>query len=536
MRYILIISTMLVLSACGGDILPSQSGTVQKVQIPKLNNVSEAIAFLRSHPAIRTTGIPLWRIADELDINRSLLGVYVNADSQLETDQLQAAMKIRKVIFAAGANPRQQLDDYLNSLDEDMFKVGVSFEQVEKNVKYKQEAWTSAQMRFSISHYLDKEKYVAHRLGRDMYIFYKGSEPPQQVDNYLASLDQKTFEQGVPIAQVADNVTYTPSRWSMRNSHRSIGKHIDKDKYVLYNIWSNEEREKRIYRRDASPTVQITNYLASLDLEVVAQGVLISQIADNVNYTHNLARTASSRSIRTHLDKEKYLIRRLTYKGQKQSFVFHKTVLSNSKRTASEPFKAGVPINTVANLPATDEELDKLGYATELLGVGMKYEKYLFAKDYLPRRQISTYLASLPPAQLKRGVSVARVADNIERYGRKDWSDEEFHKSIVIHLDKDTYASDFLFVDDKVETYIFAKGFTSHEQILNYLQSVDPTILQEQGISLQQVADNVSYRQPGVPDFMFLIEITWFIDGRHGYVVRYQEIDDDTQELRILLK
>ena len=539
MKHLFTITTMLVWLVCCGDGLPNQFGTAQTVKIPKLNSVSEVIAFLRMHPAIKTTGIPLGEIAVELGIDHSLLGRYINDDSHLETKKLQVNRKARSFIFAKDAMPHQQLADYLNSLDQDMFKTGVSFEQVENNVQYRQDGWSSDDMRRSLGHNIDKEKYAVYRLvtkkSEEKYIFLKGYEPPKQIAVYLANLDQETLEKGVPIAQIADNVTYLPDDWSVSIRHQSIGNYINRDKYIVHSIVSEGKREKRVFLKDISPTMQITNYLKSLAPEALAQGVHVIQIADNVNYTHNLARKASNISIRTHLDQENYFIRGRNIKNKNQLFVFPRHTLAYIKAISPDDLKAGVLIDKVKNLP-TDEELDKVGYATVLLSRDLEYEKFIFAKKYLPRRQISRYLASLAPEQLKQGVSVAQVADNIVRYGYKDWSREDFHGSIVLHLDKDKYRSDFLLVNSKVETYIFAKGFTSHEQILNYLQSIDPKIFKRKGISLQQVADNVSYRQPEQSDFEFFTELSWFIDGRHGYVLRYRKTDNGGKELRISLK
>ena len=154
-------------------------------------------------------------------------------------------------------------------------------------------------------------------------------------------------------------------------------------------------------------------------------------------------------------------------------------------------------VKSLKNFPPLDNYLDRLGYVKRLVGIGGEYEEFIFAEDATPPAQISAYLENLAPEKLKQGVSVAQVGNNIVKYGRDDWSREDFHTSITLYLDRDKYTTTFIIVNGKAETYIFAKGFTPHEQILSYLKSLDPKMLKSEGVSVTQVGNNVSYRQTG---------------------------------------
>ena len=351
MKYIFIINAVAFLLGCGSYQLSEQAGSVQSVRIPKLNSVSEALAFLRTHPAIKTTGIPLAVLSAELNIPPKQLGRYINADSYLVTELLQVAGKSSSIIFAKGSTPREQVDAYIGKLDAEMLR------------------------------------------------------------------------SGVPIAQV-----------------------------------------------------------------VAA-----------VNYTRNLSPKSSNMSVGINLDKEKYFVRLIKINGNKQLFIFPR-------------------------------------YVQRLVGIGGEYEEFTFAEDDTPNVRISAYLEKLAPEKLKQGVSVAQVGNNIVKYGRDDWSREDFHTSISLYLDRDKYTTTFIIVNGKAETYIFAKDLTPHAQIRNYLKSLDPKMLKSEGVSVAQVGNNVSYRQQGQSSEDFYRAIRWYVHGREGYVTRMIRVDKEKHELRIFIE
>ena len=93
MKHIFVIVTMVFLLGCRGGWV----GTTHSVQIPKLNSVSAALAFLRTHPAIKTTGVPLAPLLAELDIHPNKFGRHINADRYLVIERLQVAGKARRL-------------------------------------------------------------------------------------------------------------------------------------------------------------------------------------------------------------------------------------------------------------------------------------------------------------------------------------------------------------------------------------------------------------------------------------------------------
>ncbi len=500
MKYIFIINAVAFLLGCGSYQLSEQAGSVQSVRIPKLNSVSEALAFLRTHPAIKTTGIPLALLVAELGIPPKQLGRYINVDSYLVTELLQVAGKSSSIIFAKGSTPREQVDAYIGKLDAEMLRSGVPIAQVEDNVKYQQDGWSSKEVRKTIGQRLDKERYVTHLVGRErggeLYIFFNGDEPPKQIATYLDSLPQEKLEEGIPIAQIVDNVSYTSdsrSDWS-----KSIGYYLDRENYVVVRLaMPDGTRKSMVFPKGADPSEQIAVYLKSLDPKMLkSEGVPIAQVVAAVNYTRNLSPKSSNMSVGINLDKEKYFVRLIKINGNKQLFIFPR-------------------------------------YVQRLVGIGGEYEEFTFAEDDTPNVRISAYLEKLAPEKLKQGVSVAQVGNNIVKYGRDDWSREDFHTSISLYLDRDKYTTTFIIVNGKAETYIFAKDFTPHAQIRNYLKSLDPKMLKSEGVSVVQVGNNVSYRQQGQSSEDFYRAIRWYVHGREGYVSRMTKVDKEKHESSI---
>ena len=62
--------------------------------------------------------------------------------------------------------------------------------------------------------------------------------------------------------------------------------------------------------------------------------------------------------------------------------------------------------------------------------IGGDYQEFIFDKNYTMPNQINGYLDNLDPQRLKQGVSVEEIANNIVKYGREDWPQEDFHRSL----------------------------------------------------------------------------------------------------------
>ena len=80
-------------------------------------------------------------------------------------------------------------------------------------------------------------------------IYAKGFTPPEQIAAYLDSIDAQTLQQGVLIAQVADNTTFKQEGWTTAGFHISIGSYLDKKKYVTQQIMVDGKMERYIYAK-----------------------------------------------------------------------------------------------------------------------------------------------------------------------------------------------------------------------------------------------------------------------------------------------
>ena len=322
-----IITAIVFLQGCGSVQFPEQAGTTQNLKY--LKHVDDALAFLRRHPATKTRGILSKLYADELGIHPIVWGRYVNSDSALVTHQILVDGRWETFIFAKSSTPSEQIDAYLKSLDPETLKRGVPITQVGDNVAYKQESWSLEGFRASIGQYLDKKKYVSRKIfvdGRhEKFIFAKGFAPSDQIAGYLKSLDPEKLKRGVPIAQVGDNVAYKQDGQSLEGFHASIGKYIDKKKYVSRKIFVDGRHEKFIFATGFAPSDQIAEYLKSLDPEKLKRGVPITQVGDNVAYKQNGWSFGDFHiSIGKYIDKKMYVTRYIEVDGMKETFIFAK--------------------------------------------------------------------------------------------------------------------------------------------------------------------------------------------------------------------
>ena len=467
--------TAVLLFGCGQ--LPEQAGTTQKIKLPKniFRHPDDALAFLRTHPAIKTQGLLSNLFAAELHLYPSVWGRYVNSDSALVTQQIMVDGKTEKYIFAKSFTPPEQIAAYLDSIDAEALQQGMPIAQVADNTTFKQEGWTTEGFHISIGHYLDKKKYVIQRIRVDgkleTCIYAKGFTPPEQIAAYLATLDPEALQKGVPIAQVADNVSFQQENWTTHEFHTSIGGYRDKKKYVTQTIMVDGKIERYIFATGFTPPEQIERFLATLDLETLKEGAPIAQLADNVSFKQeNWTTEGFHTSIGGYLDKKKYVTQKIRVDG--------------------------------------------------------KTETYIYAKGFTPPEQITAYLATLDPETLKEGVPIAQVADNVS-FKQEGWTTEVFHHSIGHHLDKKKYVTQPIMVDGKTERYIYAKSFTPPEQIERFLATLDLETLKE-GLPIAQVADNTTFKQEGWTTAGFHISIGSYLDKKK-YVTQRIMVDGKTE-------
>ena len=245
--------TAVLFFGCGQ--LPEQAGTTQKIKLPKniFRHTDDALAFLRTHPAIKTQGLLSNLFAAELDLHPSVWGKYVNSDSALVTQQISVDGMGEKYIFAKGFTPAEQIAAYLDSIDPEALKEGVPIAQLADNVSFKQEGWTTREFHTSIGVYLDKKKYVTQPImvdrKKETYIYATGFTPDKQITAYLDGIDAEALQNGMPTAQVADNVSFKQEGWTTEGFHISIGHHLDKKKYVTQQIMVDGILETYIYAK-----------------------------------------------------------------------------------------------------------------------------------------------------------------------------------------------------------------------------------------------------------------------------------------------
>ena len=220
---------------------------------------------------------------------------------------------------------------------------------------------------------------------RELNIFTKGFTPREQLDKVLNSLPEEQLQQGVPITQVADNVSFRRESWTDHEFHTSIGTILDRKKYVSQSISVGNMRELRLFKKGFTPREQITKFLNSLPEEQLQQGVPIAQVTEKVRF-------------------------------RQESWTDHE-------------FHTSIGLL-----------LDRKKYVNQRIVIGEIVKRFIFAKGFTPREQITKFLNRLPEEQLKQGVPITQVADNVS-FRQEGWTDQYFHQSIGRLLDKEKHVS-----------------------------------------------------------------------------------------------
>ena len=334
MKLISIIAVVILLG-CGSQ-LHEQAGSAQNArglreitQIIKrsINGWEETLAFLRTHPFATTIGIRSNTIAEALDIHPIPWGQLVNSDSSLVTHPIIVDGKVERYIFAKRFTPAKQVASYLRSLDPELLKKGIPIEEVGAKVDFKQEGWSRESFHGSIGNYLDKDKYVSRRIMVDgkeeMYIFAEGFTPAKQIASYLRSLDPELLKKGIPIEEVGAKVTFKHDGWSREGFHMSIGRSLDKDKYVSRRIMVDGKGERYIFAKRFTPAKQVASYLRSLDPELLKKGIPIEEVGAKVDFKQEgWSRESFHGSIGNYLDKDKYVSRQIRVDGKGEMYIF----------------------------------------------------------------------------------------------------------------------------------------------------------------------------------------------------------------------
>ena len=513
----------------------------------------DALAFIRTHPFAKTIGIHSNTVARELDIYPAVWGRYVNAESDLVTQQIMVDGRSEKFIFAKGFTPQEQIDKALNSLSKEQLERGVPIATVADKVSFGQESWTDHGFHTSIGHLIDRKEYVSQLIKADgrseKFIFAKGFTPQEQIDKALNSLSKEQLERGVPIEQVADKVSFGQESWTDHGFHTSIGHLIDRKEYVSQLIKADGRSEKFIFAKGFTPQEQIDKALNSLSKEQLERGVPIAQVADKVSFRQEgLTDHGFHISIGHLLDRKKYVSQQIKVDGRSERLIFAKGFTPQEQidkalnSLSKEQLERGVPIAQVADKVSFRQEgltdngfhnsigqlLDRKKYVSQNISVDGRSERLIFAKGFTPKEQLDEALNSLSKEQLERGVPIAQVADKVS-FRQEGCTDKGFHTSIGQLLDRKKYVSQNISVDDRSEKFIFAKGFTPQEQIDEVLNSLPQEQL-ERGVPISQVADKVSFRQEGLTDHGFHISIGHLLD-RKKYVSQQTKVDGRSERL-----
>ena len=413
MRLISISMLLATLLGCGSQVQEHDGNLqsigalnkIRKIIKQRIHHPEEALEFLHTHPFVKTIGIRSNLFAEELGIHPIVWGRYVNSDSFLTTKQIQVDGKPERRIFAKGFLPEEQLARAIDNLDPERLKQGAAIEEVAAAVHFKQDSSSTEVFHKAISKYLDRKKYVTRLIMADgkpeTYIFAKGFSPEDQVARVIDDLDPERLKHGVAIEEVAAAVHFKQDSWSMQSIHTAIGKYLNRKKYVTNLITIDGKQERRIFAKVFLPEDQVARAIDGLDEERFKQGVAIAEVADAVHFKQD------SWSMQS----------------------FHKAIGSY---------------------------LDKKKYTTHQIGVDGQQHPHIFAKVFLPEKQVARAIDGLDPERLKHGVAIEEVADAVH-FKQDSWSTQGFHAAIGSYLDKKKYVTRQISVDGKKETYIFAK-------------------------------------------------------------------------------
>ena len=112
----------------------------------------------------------------------------------------------------------------------------------------------------------------------------------------------------MPIAQLANNISFKQENWTTEGFHTAIGGYLDRKKYVTQQIKVDGMSEKYIFAKGFTPAEQIDRYLDSIDPETLKEGVPIAQLADNTSFKQEGWTTEGFHTaIGGYLDRKKYV-------------------------------------------------------------------------------------------------------------------------------------------------------------------------------------------------------------------------------------
>ena len=251
------------------------------------------IKFLRRHPLGETRGIFSKMLAEELGVNTISWGKYLNEDKLLETLQIKGGQRI---FHRGDETPKEQVAsvaaEYRHARGAPLNTTGVLLADVAANpsITFRQLDWDEGAFHQSIGHLLDRSLYATEsmRVGggkEETSIFATGDTPRQQLATALKSYDEDDFKQGVPIAEVAEKLSYRQDDWDEHAFHQSIGHLLDRSLYATESMRvGGGKEETSIFATGDTPRQQLATALKSYDEDDFKQGVPIAEVAEKLSY------------------------------------------------------------------------------------------------------------------------------------------------------------------------------------------------------------------------------------------------------------
>lgn len=204
----------------------------------------EILELIKGHPQIKTTGIR----SDIFGTDSKHLRKLLKNDPELALVKMSNNGRKMQLFFHQGFTPRKQLNRILDDLPEQKLLQGVLAGELATKVsfgKYLDKRGLNTQLGI----FVDKDRFSVFSMlmngKRTQLVFRKGFTPKEQVAKALEGFSERQLKHGVSIEEIAEKVHYG-KHLTDRGLHISIGRHLDKEKFVV--SLTGEGRNKTIVR------------------------------------------------------------------------------------------------------------------------------------------------------------------------------------------------------------------------------------------------------------------------------------------------
>ena len=200
---------------------------------------------MRKHPLANSRGIFSNLLADELGVNTYSWGRYLNGNRSLKTMPIGVGGNLNRRIFLAiteepKARVARILEAYEHQHGTPLIRTGVPVADIAADAsiqKLRLLEQDERSLHHSIGKLLDRKQYVTddYRDGnRHRLVYAKGHTPREQVARAIGEFSEEDFQRGVPLDKVATKVHFQQDDWDESSLHQSIGRLLDRKKYVTY--------------------------------------------------------------------------------------------------------------------------------------------------------------------------------------------------------------------------------------------------------------------------------------------------------------